>query len=53
MKIARLNKKEDAFWEETYLQLVIWRIHEAFTYDICFFLVKAKFKRIMEVEKLL
>ena len=52
MKTATLTKKEDEFWETVYSQLVGWGIHENFTYDICFKITKAKFKRLKEVTKL-
>ena len=32
MKTARLTKKEDAFWEEIYNQLVRWGIDEDLTF---------------------
>ena len=51
MKTATLTKKEDEFWEEVYNHLVEWGIHEDFTYDLCFAIVKAKFKRLKYVEK--
>ena len=53
MKTARLIKKEDEFWEEVYNQLVKWGIHERFTYDLCFAVVKAKFERLKNVDKLI
>ena len=53
MKTATLTKKEDEFWESVYNQLVKWGIHEDFTYDICFMVVRAKFERLKGVTKLL
>jgi len=53
MKTATLTKEEDKFWEEIYNQLVKWEIHEDFTYDICFIIVKTKFRRLKDVEKLI
>ena len=53
MKTARLTKKEDKFWEEVYNQLVLWGIHEDFTYDLCFTITKAKFGRLRDVGKLI
>ncbi len=51
MKTAKLTKKEDGFWEDVYNQLVRWGIHEDFTYDICFIITRAKFKRLKGVTK--
>jgi len=51
MKTAKLTKKEDEFWEEVYNQLVGWGIHEKFTYDLCFEVVKARFRRLWGVER--
>ena len=51
MKTARLTKKEDEFWEEAYNCLVNWGIHENFTYDLCFAITKAKFRRLKNVDK--
>ncbi len=51
MRTAILTKKEDGFWEEVYNQLVKWGIHEDFTYDLCFVVVKAKFERLHDIEK--
>ena len=51
MKTARLTKNEDEFWEEVYNCLVQWDIHEDFTYELCFVVVKAKFERLRDVEK--
>ncbi|MBU4162485.1 hypothetical protein KJ859_02805 [Patescibacteria group bacterium] len=51
MKIARLTKKEDEFWEEVYNCLIQWGIHEEFTYDLCFVITKAKFERLRNVDK--
>ena len=51
MKTATLTKKEDKFWEEIYNQLVKWEIHEDYTYEICFIIIKAKFERLKDVEK--
>ncbi len=51
MKTAKLTKKEDEFWEEVYNCLVKWGIHEDFTYDLCFAVVKAKFERLKNVDK--
>ena len=53
METAKLTKKEDEFWKQVYLQLVKWEIHEDFTYDICFAVVKAKFNRPKDVKKLI
>ena len=53
MRTARLTKKEDKFWEEIYLQLVKWGIHDDLTYDLCFVLVKAKFERLMKIDRLI
>jgi len=52
MKTATLTKKEDEFWEEAYNCLVKLGIHESFTYDLCFFITKAKFRRLRDVKKL-
>ncbi|MCK5450100.1 hypothetical protein KAI32_04485 [Candidatus Pacearchaeota archaeon] len=52
MEVATLTKEEDEFWETVYNQLVGWGIHEDFTYDICFMITKAKFKRLKGVAKL-
>jgi len=52
MKTATLTKKEDEFWETVYNQLVGWGIHEDYTYDICFMIIRAKFERLREVTKL-
>lgn len=46
MKTAKLTKKEDEFWEEVYNCLVKLEIHEKFTYDLCFAVVKAKFGKL-------
>ena len=51
MKTAKLTKKEDEFWGEAYDCLVKLGIHEDFTYDLCFAITKAKFKRLRDVEK--
>ncbi len=51
METAKLTKKEDKFWEKVYDQLVKWGIHENLTYDICFTITKAKFKRLKNVDK--
>ena len=53
MKTAKLTKKEDEFWEEVYNQLVLWGIHEDFTYNLCFIIIKAKFERLGDVGKLM
>lgn len=53
VKTAKLTKKEDAFWEEVYNQLVVWAIHEDFTHDLCFSIVKARFRRLKDVKKLI
>ena len=53
VKTAKLTKKEDKFWEEVYNQLIKWSIHEDFTYDLCFTITKAKFKRLKGVDKLI
>ena len=50
-KTAKLTKREDRFWEEVYNQLVRWGIHEDFTYDLCFVVTKAKFKRLNDVKR--
>jgi len=51
MKTATLTKREDQFWEEVYMHLVFWGIHEDLTYDLCFALVKAKFERLRNTDK--
>jgi len=51
MRTAKLTKKEDEFWEVVYNQLVAWGIHEDYTYDLCFVIVKAKFERLKDVDK--
>ena len=51
METATLTKKEDEFWGEVYDSLVKWGIHEDFTYEICFIIVKSKFKRLKDIEK--
>ena len=51
MKTAKLTKKEDEFWEEVYNKLVLWGIHEDFTYNLCFVIIKAKFGRLKDVGK--
>ena len=53
MKTARLTKEEDEFWEEVYNQLVKWEIHEDFTYNLCFEIIKAKFNILKVVKKLI
>jgi hypothetical protein len=53
MKTAKLTKEEDKFWEEIYNQLVKWGIHEDFTYNLCFTIIKAKFRRLKNVKKLI
>ncbi len=51
METAKLTKKEDKFWEEVYNQLVKWEIHENFTYNLCFTITKAKFRRLKNIKK--
>lgn len=51
MKTAKLTKKEDGFGEEVYNALVKWGIHEDFTYNLCFVVIKAKFRRLRDVNK--
>jgi len=53
VETAKLTKKEDEFWEEVYSRLVKWGIHEDFTYDLCFAITRAKFRRLKDVENLI
>jgi len=51
MKTATLTNKEDRSWEEVYNQLVKWGIHEDFTHDLWFAIIKTKFERLKDVRK--
>jgi hypothetical protein len=40
---------KDEFWAEVYDAPVKWGIHEDYTYDLCFAVVRRKFKRLRGV----